>query len=632
MRKQILTICLVAVSLSLSAGIPANYYQSADCKKDSALKTALHNIICGGSRYEYGNNQYHSGHNDYSKKGLLKAYGTWQAFYLTDRCPDGSVWDMYSYHTRYFVPRGTSTSCMEIEHCFPKSWWGGYGVDASKGEEYHWAYCDLHHLNPSDKPANTNKSNYPPHNITTADKFDNGSFRMGRVTEKGVSGADTTFTAFEPADEYKGDFARAWFYIATAYEDFTWVPNVCGSYMDNSSYLEFRPWLIETLLEWHRQDPVSKKEVNRMNKVSLIQGNRNPFIDYPDLVEYIWGDMQGKSVIFSTIQSTLDESYVFTPEYSYLLAYYPKNMTSTSCTPYWGDLGFEVNYTVKVYTKTIAGTGDTIARIPRAGYVKDTIAPIEGCSAATTSTSSAEGGSVRLKNGNTFTVSKFAALDNASNVVIRANQWGVNQTQSAQLNVQFALSGGQKLSDTTITISGPDEHDYRISMPKTAARVKLTAQVTGSGEANSITVQSVYIVKDDYKVDTNFLAGYPTTTEQTSITLQPGITYSGKDIFYTVTASAGQPNELRSNERRFQMGVESATKTVDAEPTLSAFSTGRVVCLEGIVPGQIVESYSLTGQLIHRQVATSTQMFFTMPQAGIYIFRSAAESIGVLVR
>ena len=53
-------------------------------------------------------------------------------------------------------------------------------------------------------------------------------------------------------------------------------------------------WAIDLLLKWSKQDPVSDKERNRNDEVYKLQSNRNPFIDYPDLVEYIWGSMKGK--------------------------------------------------------------------------------------------------------------------------------------------------------------------------------------------------------------------------------------------------------------------------------------------------------------------------------------------------
>lgn len=59
--------------------------------------------------------------------------------------------------------------------------------------------------------------------------------------------------------------------------------------LDNNTYPVWKKWAIDLLLKWHRQDPVSPKERDRIEAVYNIQGNRNPFIDYPDLAEYIWG-------------------------------------------------------------------------------------------------------------------------------------------------------------------------------------------------------------------------------------------------------------------------------------------------------------------------------------------------------
>ena len=58
----------------------------------------------------------------------------------------------------------------------------------------------------------------------------------------------------------------------------------------NSTYPTLKPWAVELLLKWHKQDPVSEKEVNRNNAVYAVQGNRNPYVDYPQLADYVWGD------------------------------------------------------------------------------------------------------------------------------------------------------------------------------------------------------------------------------------------------------------------------------------------------------------------------------------------------------
>ena len=96
---------------------------------------------------------------------------------------------------------------MNIEHSFPKSWWGGY--------EY-TAYKDLFHLYPADGTTNSTKSNLPLGEVSGTPTFDNGKSKIGK------NGFGTAYSdyCFEPADEYKGDFARSYLYITTIYEDY----------------------------------------------------------------------------------------------------------------------------------------------------------------------------------------------------------------------------------------------------------------------------------------------------------------------------------------------------------------------------------------------------------------------------
>jgi len=261
--------------------MPGNYYQPAQGLKDSLLKSALSGVIHCGPRYRYGSGKNH----------------TWQGFFYTDRDTlTQQVLDMYSHKVRYFDLSDTcgSVSEFDIEHMLPKSWWGG---------DVNEAYCDLFHLVPADYSANRSKSNNAP-GIPTDSTFNNGSFVTGSGSTYGLT------RVFCPEDEYKGDFARAYFYIVTCYEELQWISTGdAAKAMTNTSYLEFRPWLQQLLLSWHRQDPVSEKEKNRAIQVNKIQGNRNPFIDYPELVEYIWGNRQGQEVNFYSLTQSFGDKY-----------------------------------------------------------------------------------------------------------------------------------------------------------------------------------------------------------------------------------------------------------------------------------------------------------------------------------
>jgi hypothetical protein len=170
---------------------------------------------------------------------------------------------------------------MNREHNLPKSWW-------SPNPESTIAYSDLHNLYPSDAQANGAKSNYPLGVVGNSKTYDNGVVKVG---QNAYSPAYIS-TVFEPADEYKGDFARDYMYMITCYEDYAsdWRNLGTSSMLTNETYPVLKQWAMSMLLEWSRKDPVSQKEIDRNNAVFNLQQNRNPFIDFPDLAEYIWGN------------------------------------------------------------------------------------------------------------------------------------------------------------------------------------------------------------------------------------------------------------------------------------------------------------------------------------------------------
>lgn len=192
MEKYLLKTGVVLFAMAMvqtvMAQIPDGYYVSLNGKKGAELKTAVHNIIKTAKVLDYG-------------KG---AGATWDGFYTTDRTDDNMVIDRYSNDTRYFGSKGSAVSGMNIEHSFPKSWWGGSSNQA---------YKDLYNLMPSEQKINSSKSNYPMGKVTNV-KTDNGCTKVGT----GRNG----YQLWEPADKWKGDFARGYMYMATAYQNLTW--------------------------------------------------------------------------------------------------------------------------------------------------------------------------------------------------------------------------------------------------------------------------------------------------------------------------------------------------------------------------------------------------------------------------
>lgn len=256
-------LSVVLAATTAFAGYPDGYYNDLNGKNKAALKNAAGKAVASHKEISYGNS-------------------TWAAFAYTDVLViDGRKywWDRYSPD---LVPAPSSHNGLNIEHSVPKSWWGGTSNSA---------YKDINHLNPSNQNANSRKGNFP---LAPVGKqtWTNGVTIVGKPASGYGGGAATVY---EPVDEYKGDFARIYFYMFSMYPTISWKDGTDWMYTVGETYPQFKPWAIDMLLEWNRMDPVDERERARNEAVYTQQKNRNPFIDFPDLAEYIWGNKMNET-------------------------------------------------------------------------------------------------------------------------------------------------------------------------------------------------------------------------------------------------------------------------------------------------------------------------------------------------
>ena len=266
LKGAVLALALASTAVAFAAE-PAGYYSTCENKSGAALLSALCKKV--------------GPHTNVGYNGLLSLYKT------SDVYPDGTIWDMYS--TKHWKPGVTCGNykkvgdCYNREHSFPKSWFN----DAQP------MYSEAFHIYPTDGKVNGQRSNFPYGECANGTTLpSNGSVkalgRLGSCTFPGYSG-----TVFEPDDQYKGDFARSYFYMAAAYNDK--IAGWNSKMLAGNNYPAFSSWAINLLLKWHREDPVSQKELDRQEVVYGAQHNRNPFIDHPELAEYIWGNKKGQN-------------------------------------------------------------------------------------------------------------------------------------------------------------------------------------------------------------------------------------------------------------------------------------------------------------------------------------------------
>lgn len=281
MKKLYLSLLSLLAGFAAVADAPQGYYSSLEGKSDAELKTAVYQLVHNFTQV--------SSYQDLPKY-----------FQRTDVYPESRRWwDMYS-NIPFYAP---SFSGLNREHSFPKSWWGGLTNVP--------AYVDLNHLYPSEAAANQAKSNYPLGEVSASvnPKFQNGVVKVGSPASGQGGGSQLVF---EPADEYKGDFARTYFYMVTCYQNLTWTQKYAWM-MGQDTYPTLKGWAVDLLLKWHREDPVSDKETNRNDVVYGIQNNRNPFIDRPELAEYIWGNKKGQPYKGGSIDVPVGDPNLITP-------------------------------------------------------------------------------------------------------------------------------------------------------------------------------------------------------------------------------------------------------------------------------------------------------------------------------
>ncbi|MGB3468721.1 MAG: endonuclease [Cyclobacteriaceae bacterium] len=284
-------IFLLSISAAM-AQIPAGYYSTAT-GSGYILKSNLHDII-----------------DDHTDIGYS---AVWNVYDESDIDPlDGKIWDIYSevpnaegalsdtndpYNYTYSSDQcgnySGENSCYNREHSFPKSWFSNAGIP----------HDDVHHLYPTDGYVNGQRGSFPYGEVGSATwTSQNGSKKGSARSGLGYSG-----TVFEPIDEFKGDLARTYFYMATRYEDV--ISGWSSPMLNGSTDQVFTDWALDMLLEWHNNDPVSQKEITRNDAIYGVQNNRNPFIDHPEFVNSIWGDcvtpVSGPSVlVFTDVSNT----------------------------------------------------------------------------------------------------------------------------------------------------------------------------------------------------------------------------------------------------------------------------------------------------------------------------------------
>ncbi len=281
MRSLYLSVALTVIASCAFA--QSNYYDALIEKATTstlsgdALKAALHDLIDDHQTYPY----------------TSSSADTWDILKESDRDPanPANVILVYSGASVNAAQEYNSGKGWTREHVWAKSR-GDFGTSQGAG-------TDLHHLKPCATRVNSTRNNRNFDNCLNCENV----FYNGEATGSYTDGDHYTFT---PRRQVRGDIARMIFYMSVRYEGGSEVDlELQNEHLSQSDKSPFHSNL-QTLLLWHETDPVDDFERNRNEVIFNYQGNRNPFIDFPNLAELIWVD--------TTLAWTPDASVVVTEE------------------------------------------------------------------------------------------------------------------------------------------------------------------------------------------------------------------------------------------------------------------------------------------------------------------------------
>ncbi|MBL4708422.1 MAG: endonuclease [Flavobacteriales bacterium] len=261
-KRSVAIICALFLNTQVWAQIPSGYYNSTNGQSGATLKSTLHSIIDGHTEYPY------------SSSGT----DVWDILKVADKDPNNSnnVIGLYSNFSMNAAAEYANGAGWNREHVWAKSR-GNFGTSPGPG-------TDLHHLRAADITTNSARDNRNFDEAPTQ-YVDVGGNYSG-TTDSRTSSTDWIW---EPRDEVKGDVARMILYMTVRYEGTNGEPDLelTDNLLSNTDQSPMQG-KASVLIQWHLDDPVSSEEISRNDVVYSYQNNRNPFIDHPEYVCFIY--------------------------------------------------------------------------------------------------------------------------------------------------------------------------------------------------------------------------------------------------------------------------------------------------------------------------------------------------------
>lgn len=579
MKKKLLLGCsfYLALSFSGNAQIPEGYYQSAVGKKKESLKTALASIL---------NNAKNVGYD-----GLYSVYKT------SDIRKDGKVWDMYSNITNFSFSETCGNyknegDCFNREHSIPQSWFSSRSPMQS----------DAWHVVPTDGKINGMRSNYPLGEVGSIKSTSaNGFSKLGTSNTPGYSNL-----VFEPNDLYKGDFARMYFYMATRYES---QVGSWGGGVFSGTYPHLAKWTLDLMLKWHREDPVSQKEIDRNNAIyNSAQHNRNPYIDYPELVELIFGNKQNEA--FDPDNTSPGEPG--TPDDPIFAILEPSNITDEAFTINWNAHKDADDYELKVYTleesenslENIADINITSATLP-SGWTKSGYTAYEANKG------------LRLGSGNSDGSITTSLLNGPAEYQLIIT-WSTYNNDKSPLYIYQ----GKTLLHTLSFLNSDTRTDTIYFELSGSGNIQLLAK-----EDNRVYLKKI-ILNTGAPAKEILVKGYPQRIGNVTSFTVTGLKEL-TDYYYQLTPVINNTLQTPSSIHKITTAIaNNIGSTYEEDQIITYINDGKIILLNAPFHATI-RIYDLAGKTIKSDKIVQDEESFELPAKGIYFIEITHPSIHI---
>ncbi|MCX7719381.1 MAG: endonuclease [Candidatus Sumerlaeaceae bacterium] len=596
--RILLVIWSLGIATLATAAPPPGYYDSAEGLSGPALRTALNNIIKNHTVIPYSST----------------GFDTKDALDIIEEDPNNTA-NVLLHYKPVSVPKSSFPTLWNREHTWPQS----LGADVSPKSS------DLHALFAEDPSLNSSRGNSPYNYVPSPT---NTAF-----------GNRWTGSQFEVRDAQKGDCARAIFYMATRYLDFTIVDHASPGYKQMG--------VLSALLAWHAADPPDAAEMARNDRVYAIQNNRNPFIDRPEFVNLIFAPVSNGNTL--TVGSTNRAGATVAAgavDYPVLSLHLTANANEWDLQSIGisniGTLGDSAITAVKLYrdndnSGSVTG-GDTLldTRTFTSGSATFTCANPSRITTATANFLITASVSAMAPNGQTLRIRVNA------NSIIHSPTGGADidptfaAIDSAAATVSGGVSNGDTLSVSFTNRAGTSVTAGTVNYPLLSITAAANSNewdlasvaVSNAGTASDSRITDLRLYRDldnsgsvtggDTLLDTRTFAGGATT-----FTLASPLRMTSAPVHLLITAHLSGI-AVNGTTLRVQVnanGLASAPSGgADINPTFSAFQSNAAVVIGGVTDGD-----TLSLSFINRAPASANAGTTGVPLLTIEMAASANE-------